>query len=305
MQKRTLAAAALLATTVSFAAPVFAQDTTTSDTAAETAQTTGATETAADGDAVVATVAGTPITEAQLQETVNQFKGQFGQMPEDQMRAIALSSLIDMKLISDAAADEGLDETDAFKTRMEQLREQELYNAYFDQVISKQITDDMLKARYDEEIAKAPKMEEVHARHILVENEAEANEIIKELDGGASFEELAKEHSTGPSGPEGGDLGYFTKGQMVPEFEAAAFALEPGKYTETPVKTDFGYHVIEVEDKREKAPVAFDQIKPQLQQLVAGEKYNEVVNDLKQGDTVVIEDKDLQASYDAVNKMQK
>ena len=92
---------------------------------------------------------------------------------------------------------------------------------------------------------------------------------------------------------------------MVPPFEEAAFALEPGKYTETPVKTDFGYHVIEVEDKREKAPVPFEQIKPQLQQLVAGEKYNEAVNALKKGDTVVIEDKDLQDSYDAVNKMQQ
>lgn len=286
MQKRTLAAAVLLATTVSFAAPVFAQDTDTSQT-------------------VVATVDGTPITEEELQSTVDQFKGQFGQMPEEQMRAIALSSLVDMKLIADAAKEEGLDQTDAFKTRMEQLQQQELYNAYFDQVINSQITDEMLKARYDEEIAKAPKQEEVHARHILVESEDEAKEIIKELDNGADFAELAKEHSTGPSGPDGGDLGYFSKGQMVPPFEEAAFALEPGKYTETPVKTDFGYHVIEVEDKREKAPVPFEQIKPQLQQLVAGEKYNEAVNALKKGDTVVIEDKDLQDSYDAVNKMQQ
>lgn len=286
MQKRTLAAAALLATTVSFAAPVFAQDTDA-------------------GQTVIATVDGTPITQEELQDTVNQFKGQFGQMPEDQMRAIALSSLIDMKLISDAAEKEGLADTDAFRTRMEHLREQELYNAYFDQVISAEITDDMLKARYDEEIAKAPKVEEIHARHILVDNEDEAKEIIKELDNGADFAELAKEHSTGPSGPDGGDLGYFSKGQMVPAFEDAAFALEPGKYTETPVKTDFGYHVIEVEDKREKPPVAFDQIKPQLQQIVAGEKYNEIVGDLKKGDTVVIEDKDLQESYDAVNKMQQ
>ncbi|MCD1633462.1 peptidylprolyl isomerase [Martelella mediterranea] len=286
MQKRTLAAAVLLATTVSFAAPVFAQDTDA-------------------GQTVVATVDGTPITEEELQSTVDQFKGQFGQMPEEQMRAIALSSLVDMKLIADAAKDEGLDQTDAFKTRMQQLEQQELYNAYFDQVINSQITDEMLKARYDEEIAKAPKQEEVHARHILVESEDEAKEIIKELDNGADFAELAKEHSTGPSGPEGGDLGYFAKGQMVPPFEEAAFALEPGKYTETPVKTDFGYHVIEVEDRREKAPVPFDQIKPQLQQLVAGEKYNEAVNALKKGDTVVIEDKDLQDSYDAVNKMQQ
>ena len=285
MQKRHLAAATLLATAISFGVPAFAQD-----------------ETAATENTVVATVAGEPIYQSDLQRTVDQFQGQFKQLSEEQVRAIALSSLIDMRVIADAAKKEGLDETDAFKTRMEELRQQELYNEFFEETIASQITDDMLKARYEEEVAKAPEQQEVKARHILVENEDEAKDIIKQLDDGADFAELAKEHSTGPSGPNGGDLGYFSKGQMVPEFEEAAFALKPGEHTETPVKTQFGYHVIEVEDVREKPPVAFDQIKQQLQQLLVSEKYNEVLKGLKSDGNVVIEDPELKTAYETVNK---
>lgn len=286
MHKRQFAAAAFLATAVGFSAPAFAQDTDASQT-------------------VVATVAGEPVYQSELNETVDQFKGQFGQLSEEQLKAVALSSLIDMKLIVADAEAKGLDETDAFKKRMDQAREQELYNAYFDEEIGNKITDDMLQARYDEEIAKAPKQDEVHARHILVDTKEEAEDIIKQLDDGADFAELAKEHSTGPSGEKGGDLGYFGKGQMVPEFEEVAFALEPGQHTEEPVKTQFGYHVIEVEDKREKAPVPFDQIKDQLRQLIISEKYNEVLGNMKDGDTVVIEDEGLQDAYQAINKQQQ
>ncbi|AJY48106.1 peptidylprolyl isomerase [Martelella endophytica] len=273
----------MLATAVGFAAPAFAQD-------------------AATDDPVVATVGGEPIHQSELQQTFDRFKGQFGQMTDEQLRGVALSSLIDMKVVTDAAEKEGIDQTDAFKARMEDLRQQELYNEYLASIIDDQITDDMLKARYDEEVAKAPKQEEVHARHILVKTEDEAKDIIKQLDDGASFEDLAKEHSTGPSGPNGGDLGYFSKGQMVPEFEEAAFALKPGEHTETPVQTQFGFHVIEVEDVREKPPVAFDQVKPQLQQALATEKYNEILSGLRDDDTVVINDEDLKAQYDAVNE---
>lgn len=288
MQKTQLAAATLIAAVVGFGAPVFAQD---SDAAAD--------------QTVVATVGGEPIYEADLKQTVDQFASQFSQLTPEQVRAIALSSMIDMQLIVSEAEAEGLDESQSFKDRMQQVREQELYNAYFDEMIGASITDDMLKARYDEEVAKSPQQEEIHARHILVDNEEEAKEIIKALDDGGDFTELAKEHSTGPSGPNGGDLGYFGKGQMVPEFEEAAFALQPGEHTEEPVQTQFGYHVIEVEDRREKQPVAYDQIKDQLRQLITGEKYNELLTAMKEKQDIVIEDQDLQTAYDAINKQQQ
>jgi peptidyl-prolyl cis-trans isomerase C len=117
-----------------------------------------------------------------------------------------------------------------------------------DQVVESISASDV-KARYDKEVAATPPEEEISARHILVEAEEEAKALITELDAGKDFAELAKEKSTGPSAGNGGDLGYFTKGRMVPEFEAAAFALEKGQYGKEPVKTQFGWHVIKVEER--------------------------------------------------------
>ena len=114
----------------------------------------------------------------------------------------------------------------------------------------------------------------MHARHILVKTKEEADAIIKQLDGGAKFEDIAKEKSTDPgSGAQGGDLGWFSAGQMVPEFEKAAFALEPGKYTKEPVQSQFGFHIILLEDKRAKQPPAFEQVKEQFRSQVLRDKY--------------------------------
>jgi peptidyl-prolyl cis-trans isomerase C len=125
-----------------------------------------------------------------------------------------------------------------------------------------------IKARYDKEVAATPPEEEISARHILVETEEEAKALITELDAGKDFAELAKEKSTGPSAGQGGDLGFFTKGRMVPEFEAAAFEITPGEYGKEPVKTQFGWHVIKVEERRETAPPAFEEVADQVRQLV-------------------------------------
>ncbi|MEO0547813.1 MAG: peptidylprolyl isomerase, partial [Pseudomonadota bacterium] len=130
-----------------------------------------------------------------------------------------------------------------------------------------------MKARYDKEIGSATPEQEVSARHILVKTEEEAKSIIAELDGGADFVELAKTKSTGPSGPKGGELGFFGKGRMVPEFETAAFALEKGAYTKEPVKSQFGYHVIRVDDKRDKPLPSYEASKQQLRQVMLSEAY--------------------------------
>ena len=118
-----------------------------------------------------------------------------------------------------------------------------------------------------------PPVNEVHARHILVKTKEEAEAIIKQLNAGASFEELAKKESTDGSAADGGDLGYFGPGQMVPEFEKAAFALDVGTYTKEPVQTQFGWHVIKVEDKRQKQPPAFDKVKDQVRSVLMRERY--------------------------------
>ena len=151
-----------------------------------------------------------------------------------------------------------------------------------DKDVADKITDAEVRARYDKQIAETPPVNEVQARHILVKTEEEAHAIIKQLDGGADFEKLANEHTIDPSGKtSGGDLGYFTAGQMVPEFEKAAMALDIGKYTEEPVKTDFGWHVIKLEDKRVQQPPAFEQVKAQIKELVLREKYFALVNELR------------------------
>ena len=145
------------------------------------------------------------------------------------------------------------------------------------------MTDEGLQATYQDYLAANPPAEELHARHILVETEEAAREVIALLDGGADFIGLAKERSTGPSGPKGGDLGYFTADQMVPEFSQAAAALEPGLHTAEPTQTQFGWHVIKLDDRRTAAPAAFEEVEPQLRQQLARESVAAIFKDLRAG----------------------
>ena len=125
--------------------------------------------------------------------------------------------------------------------------------------------------------AKITPQQEVSARHILVKTEEEAKVIIKDLEAGKDFIELAKEKSTGPSGPNGGDLGFFGPGRMVPEFEQAAFKLEKGAFTKEPVKTQFGFHIIRVDEKRDQPKPTYEQSKQQIRQLMLTEAYGKAI----------------------------
>ncbi|MCQ8783886.1 peptidylprolyl isomerase [Mangrovibrevibacter kandeliae] len=256
---------------------------------------------AADGD-TVAKVGNETITEKDLDLAVEDLGDQFGQMPDEQRRLAVLSALIDIKSLAKEAADAGLDKTAEVKSQLAFLRERALHNAYFKQKGIDTITDDELKQRYDKEIAAMPKSDEVHARHILVKTKEEAEDIIKQLDAGADFEKLASEKSTGPSGPQGGDLGFFGPGQMVPAFDKAAFALEPGKYTEQPVQTQFGWHVIKVEEKRPQQPPAFDQVKDQVRQVVMREKYMQLVQKARSDLKVEFVDPKIKTQIEEIQK---
>ncbi|WP_367195110.1 peptidylprolyl isomerase [Amorphus sp. 3PC139-8] len=232
-------------------------------------------------DDAVAKVGDTVITQADIDRAGEMLGDRLAQVPQSQRKQVLIQALIDLQVVANAAREAGLDQTEAYKTELAFLEAQALRDAYFEQKIDAAITDADVRARYDEEVGKLEPQEEIHARHILVESEDEAKELIKELDNGADFQELAKEHSTGPSAPKGGDLGYFSEGQMVPEFEEAAFALEPGSYTEDPVKTQFGYHVIEVEDRRQQEPPAYEEVAPQLRQAMVRERLTEELEALK------------------------
>jgi peptidyl-prolyl cis-trans isomerase C len=140
-------------------------------------------------------------------------------------------------------------------------------------------TEAELKAEYDERVAEAPK-EEYHARHILVDEEAKAKEMISELDKGGSFEELAKANSKDGSSTEGGDLGWFNANQMVKPFSDAVQQLEVGKYTAAPVKSEFGWHVIKLEEKRAATPPPFESVKAQLGPLVNQKKFEAHLDEL-------------------------
>lgn len=276
-------AAVAFATFVTLHAPVFADDAK---------------------DPVVAKVGDVEIHQSELNLAIANLDPQLGQLPDDQKKVAALSASIDVKLLAKDAAAEKLDQTPDFQSHMAYLRDRELHNAYFKAHVADAITDDEVKARYDKEVAALPKQEEVHARHILVKTEDEAKAIIKELDGGKDFATLAKEKSTDPNKADGGDLGYFAHGRMVKEFEDAAFALPVGTYTKTPVKSDFGWHVIKVEDKRIAPPPPFDQVKDQVRQLVMRDKYLELLNKAKQESKVVISDPALSKAYEDAQKQQ-
>src|SRR5690606_759063 len=211
----------------------------------------------------------------------------------------ALSAIIEIRLMAAQAEDAGLAETEEFKSRMAMLRDRALHSAYIEKTIADSVSDEAIRARYDEEIKALPATEEIRARHIIVATEEEAKAIIAELDAGGDFEAIAKEKSQDGAAAQGGDLGYFGKGRMVPEFEQAAFALEVGSYSKEPVKTQFGWHVVKVEDKRNAEPPAFEQVQHQFRSLLLREAYFDAVSKLRDEAKVEITDSALKDALEA------
>ena len=247
---------------------------------------------AASPDTVIATVNGRDITEADL-ALVPPPQGMQGASPE-QRRAAALTRLIDLRAVAAVGERDGVAD-EAFERTLALIRDQQIAGEVLRRATEAGVTDELLRRRYDEEVAGAPRSEEVRASHILVETEEEARAVIAELDGGADFAELAKERSTGPSGPNGGDLGFFGPGRMVPAFDAAARALEVGSYSKEPVQTQFGFHVINVTDKREIAPPPFEAVREQVANIVGTEVEAEAVRAAREEATVEIRDEGLAA----------
>ena len=232
-------------------------------------------------DPVVATVNGTKIHKTMLLAAQALLPQQYQQIPLEQIYPALVDTVIDMKLSAADARTKKIHETEDFKILMSRIEDQMLQRTILQQVIDAAMTDEALKKRYDAMVKDSGGSAEVHARHILVKTEDEAKKIIKDLQGGADFEATAKEKSTGPSGPNGGDLGFFGKGQMVPAFEKAAFALEKGKITDTPVKTQFGWHIIKAEDRRTSEPPAFESVKQKLQAEISQEAGTGYVAELR------------------------
>ncbi|MDF1608024.1 peptidylprolyl isomerase [Hoeflea sp. YIM 152468] len=258
-----------------------------------------------EADPVVATVAGVEIHASELTLAESDLDPQFAQMPAEQRRVAALAAVIDIKTLARKAEAEKLDQTDEFKKLMTFQRDRALHNALFRATVVDPVSDADIKARYDKEIAATPPEEEINARHILLKTEEEARAVIAELDGGKDFAELAKEKSTGPSAAQGGELGFFTKGRMVPEFEAVAFTLETGDYAREPVKTQFGWHVIKVEERRQTAPPEFEAVADQVRQLVMRERYGDLIRAARAETEIEVLDPDLKTSYETLSQQQQ
>ena len=273
-----IAACAAALFTLVGAYPAYAQEGAPAVTPPENAQ---ASDPAADPNAVVARVGGETITEGELVIAEEAFANELAQVEPDKKRGILIDAMANMELLAIAATDAGLDQSDEFKRQLEFLTLQALRQAYIKQVIQEGLTDEEMQKGYEEfVVAQHTPEEQVHARHILVETKEEAEKIIADLKAGGSFGELAKQ-SKDPSGASGGDLGSFGRGQMVPPFEDAVFALEPGKFTETPVQTEFGWHVILLESKGMSEPPPFADVEEQLRNFLQRQKFETILVDLR------------------------
>lgn len=244
---------------------------------------------AMDPATVLAVVNGHQITEDEAMMASQDFAEQLQRVPEDQRRAVIVDALIDLHLLAGAAEGEGLADSDAFERRMAYQRARTLRTSYLVDVLASQVDEAAIEAAYNEAVEGFEPVEERRARHILVESEEDARSVIEELDGGADFATLAAERSTGPSGPNGGDLGFFGPGRMVPVFEEAAFALDVGSYTSDPVESQFGWHVIFVEEVRESEAPSLAELGPQIQQGLLQQSFVDAVGSLREAAQITYE----------------
>ena len=237
----------------------------------------------AKGDPVVAKIGDTEVKRSEVFDFIGQLPAQTRQqIPVQNLFPLALNQVVNSKLVEMKADAAGLAKDQEVQDMIQKAKDQAIRSVFLQRAVANEVTDDKVKAAYDKYVDSVKGVEEVHARHILVDSEDKAKELIAALNGGADFAELAKKNSTGPTGPNGGDLGYFAEGEMVPEFAKAAFALKVGEFSKEPVKTQFGWHVIKVEDRRERKAPEFDQVKDQLKGQLEQQALGDLISKWKQ-----------------------
>ncbi len=245
-------------------------------------------------DSVVATVDGIPITEEELAFAAEDMAQDLRSIPPAEQRALLTRVLIDMKLLANAARALNLNEGELFERRLRYLEERALRRAYFVSQINETISRQDVMAAYETFAASQVPEEELRARHILLASLEDAQVVRQELDAGRDFAELAREKSTGPSGPNGGDLGFFGRGRMVKEFEDAVFSMEVGEISD-PVQTQFGWHIIKLEERRQSKPPAFEQVADQIRQQLLVDRFDQTVERLKSSAVIEITDPGIRA----------
>jgi peptidyl-prolyl cis-trans isomerase C len=238
-----------------------------------------ATANAADG--LVARVNGVDIKQSDLALAEEDVGADIQGASPEARREHLIAYLADIIMVTQAADKKNVGDNPDFKRRLAFLRNKLLMGFELQEEAKSAITDEALHQTYDEAVRSSGGQEEVRARHILVEKEDEARSILDQLKSGSDFAALAKEKSKDPGAADGGDLGYFTKDQMVPEFAEVAFKMYPGQLS-NPVKTQFGWHIIKVEDKRTKQPPQFETVKGQIEAFLTRKAQTDFIAKLRQ-----------------------
>lgn len=233
-------------------------------------------------DSVVARVNGEEIRQSDIFRMLQQLPDEVRNMPQGQLFTLLLERAVDRILVIDAARKSGLAEDPVIRARVTAAEDDVLWAVFLERQIQENLTEKRIRRAYGR-ISGAAAEEEVKARHILLASEEEAQAVIRDLEGGAEFQTVVSEKSIGPSRETGGDLGYFSRSQMVDEFSAAAFAMNVGEFSKKPVKTQFGYHVILLENRRRAEAPSMQESMPQIQQEVTREVLAEVLGKLRKG----------------------
>ncbi|MBB3901964.1 peptidylprolyl isomerase [Methylobacterium brachythecii] len=233
-------------------------------------------------DTVVAKVNGAPITQGDLNIAGEDPALSLPGVDESGKKGLLVDYMIDLRVGAQAADAAKVGDSPEFKRKLAYFRDKLLLDDYLEQEAKKAATPEAAKALYDQTVKSMKPEEEVHARHILVDNEADAKKIAARVKGGEDFSKIAGELSKDPgSKTEGGDLGWFTKERMVAPFAEAAFKMSPGEVSD-PVKTQFGWHVIKVEEKRTKPIPSFDEMKEQVDQYLTRKAQQDVIMKLRE-----------------------
>ena len=255
-------------------------------------------------DKTVASVNGYEIKTSEVRMAFDDVIGQLPNIPAKLRFPFVVEFLIERHLLAQVAAKDGVGETEDYKRRLAAYQAKALRDSYLAQKLGPSITEAEIKTAYDKESAKVTATERIRARHILVATEKEATDIEDKLKAGSKFEDLAKQYSLDGSKDYGGDLGYFTAPEMVAEFSKAAFALKVGELS-PPVKTDFGWHVIRLDDRKMGAAQPFDQVKGAIRNVLLRTKVQELLASLQSTAKVDIIDPDLKKANEEAQAQHK
>ncbi len=264
-------------------------------------QANGNKKAAPKGDTVVVRVNGYNITANEVKLAMEEIAAQLVDVPPKMRYPLIIEYLIERHLLAQKALKDGLQNSEEYKRRVRYYQYKALRDAYFFDKIAPKVTEAEIRKVYEEEAKKVKPVERVRARHILVSSKEEAEKVLKELKAGAKFEDLARKYSKDGSKEFGGDLGYFTYEEMVPEFSKAVFALKVGEVSE-PVKTDYGWHIIKLEDRKKVGMAPYETVKEGIRTVLLRRKVQEEVAKLSKNAKIEFLDPELKKMNEEAKK---